>query len=151
MDDRWTDEELAEKIKGNPDLRFDAASWPVSPFNITSGMTIKKEKKRHKFGVAPKEDRTYNGVVYHSKREAELAQGLDTRKKAGNIDFWIRQIPFPLPGDTVYRLDFMTFKHVTNCHWEVEFLEVKGYETRLGKLKRRLCEETYGIKITVVR
>ncbi len=42
----------------------------------------------------------HGGVVYQSKHEAETVMGLDLQVKAGEIDFYLRQVPFSLGGDT---------------------------------------------------
>jgi hypothetical protein len=91
---------------------------------------------------------------YHSRKEARFADTLELRRKAGEIAFWLEQVPFRLPGDVVYRLDFVVFKvnlDLANrpC-WTVEFVEVKGKDLPMGKLKRKQVEDLYGIKITVV-
>lgn len=95
----------------------------------------------------------YNGILYDSRAEAKKAQDLDLMIKAGEIDFWLRQVPFKLPGDTVYRLDFVTFKICPDCYsdhgYKVKFIEVKGKKIRLGEIKRKQTEELYGITIQV--
>ncbi len=107
----------------------------------------------NKYHVSKKDARTYNGVVYHSKREAEFAQELDLRIKAGEIDFYLRQVRFPLPGKTEYRLDFMTFAKSPQglpSVWLIEYIEVKGMKIRLGEIKRKQTSELYKIDIDVV-
>ncbi len=180
MTDEWTPEIIAQKLKDNPDLTIDLASEDVRILNmpnIASGLKSDSSnaedgslplkdkfkggsRRANKYGVAPKDERTYSGVVYHSKKEKLFADDLDLRIKAGDIDFWLRQVSFPLPGRTSYRLDFMTFylfgieevgaKPIRNDLYRVNFYEVKGFETRLGEIKRRQTEELFGITIQVV-
>lgn len=141
---KLTPEELERIMKANPELSIAGQQLVVEGLKLP---------KQHKYHVAPKEERTFNGKVYHSKKEAEFAQELFLRQKARNIDFWLEQVPFSLPGDTVYRLDFMTFQHEVigeELLWEIMFVEVKGYRTRLGEIKRKQCEQLYGISIEVV-
>ncbi len=110
----------------------------------------------NKYKVASKSRRTYNGKVYHSRREMLYAsEVLALRKAAGEIDFWLEQVPFRLPGGTTYRLDYMTFKYDTMIFSEklvylIHNIEVKGKRIPLGELKRKQCEELYHIKIEVV-
>ncbi len=137
----WSQAELDQKQKDNPELRIDTSGSPLPRFAAAV----------NKYHTAPKEKRTYNGVVYASKKEALFAQEQDQRQKAGLIDFWLRQIPFPLPADYKYRLDFAIFKLVENTHfYEIHWYEVKGYETQLGLLKRKQTEELYHILIEVI-
>ena len=140
---KLTEEELTQLLQDNPDLKL--ASSP--------GGSSKGKKKRHKYRVADKAERVYDGVTYHSKKERDAAQLLDIRQAAGEIDFWLRQVPFPLPGKTKYVLDFITFKRRTGALaglYQVEYIEVKGYRIRLGEIKRRQAEEIYGIKVIVI-
>jgi hypothetical protein len=151
---------------------------PVSPLNAPAsvsgcngtakpvkglGVDIPRiEKGRSKYNAV----RT-NG--YASKKEAEYAEGLAAAKAAGDISFWLEQVPFKLPGGSKYLLDFVVFTLVpktaraehllmvdkidrAELHWafDVRFVEVKGRDLPLGKLKRRQTEELYGIKIEVV-
>jgi len=95
---------------------------------------------------------------YASKKEARYADELWLRQKAGEIHFWLEQVPFRLPGDQVYRLDFVVFYtlpvidhpgEMVNA-WMVRFIEVKGKDLSMGRLKRKQTEELYRIKIEVV-
>lgn len=98
----------------------------------------------------------YDGVLYHSKREAQYAQELDLRQKAGDILHWRRQVPIALKVNEKlickYILDFI----LTYPDGTIELVEVKGYETAVWKLKRKLLEAIYlpehpGTIYTVVR
>ena len=141
--------ELKGDNRGKRD-RFETASVE----QIESGKfskILERRNQKNKYHVADKEARTYNGVVYHSKREAQYAQELDVKVKAGELSFWLRQVPFRLPGQTQYRLDFMTFGSVAGTAlYHVRYIEVKGMKLRLGEIKRRQTEEIYGIEIEVV-
>lgn len=112
-----------------------------------------------KYHVAAKEDRTYNNVVYDSKKEMERAILNDQRIKGGDLSFWLYHVRFPLPGGTWYELDFMEFRDAwrtlddpedAEYSWAIEFIEVKGYKVRLGEIKRKQTEEIFGIHIEVV-
>ena len=60
-----------------------------------------------KYHVAPKADRTYNGVVYHSKAEARRAVELDLLLRAGKIQRWESQPAFYLTSARIkYVADF---------------------------------------------
>ena len=96
---------------------------------------------------------------YASKKEADYAAQLALRQKAGQITFFLEQVPLILEGRTdngrryVYRVDFVTFSSLVegkSRRYSVEFIEVKGRDLALGKLKRKQAEARYGIKVTVV-
>lgn len=136
----WSEEELETKLKENPELKIHQGN-PLP----TLAPLLAKEHKYHA-------QRTeYNGVKYASKKEANYARELDLKKQAGEIDFWLRQVPLSLPGGIIYRIDFVTFEQVVNtCLYEVHWIEVKGFKTSVGEMKRKQAQEIYGINIEVV-
>lgn len=117
----------------------------------------------HKYRVAPKEERTYDGVTYHSKAEAKYARNLDLRLKAKDIVKWERQVRYSLgeqdpdcrrcffdPPDT-YVADFAVWLKDPNSEPD-EVHEVKGMETPKWKRKKKLFKNFFPwIKLVVVR
>ena len=101
-------------------------------------------KRRSKYNAVPT---TYNGVVYHSKKEAAFAQKLDLRLKAGELDYVLRQVPFDLSAGIIYRADFVTLSKETVDYgvirWDITVYEVKGMETPAWKLKHKLFKDKY--------
>ena len=97
----------------------------------------------HKFHARPTE---FEGHRYASKKEAQYAQELGLRKRAGEVLFWLEQVLFRLPGSTIHRVDFMEFWTDGTVH----FVEVKGFDTPMGKMKRKMVEAEYPIEIEVV-
>jgi uncharacterized protein YlaN (UPF0358 family) len=94
----------------------------------------------------------YNGIKYDSKKEAAYAQTLDLLKKAEGKDKlikWTRQIPFQISigGEKIckYIADF----HVSYSDRN-EIVDVKGYKTAMYRLKKKLVEAQYMIKIKEV-
>lgn len=89
----------------------------------------------------------YDGVTYDSKREADYARELDllrnARKPSERVTDVQRQIRIPLVvnGQQIctHVLDFL----VTYADGRKELVEVKGYETAVWKLKRKLLEATW--------
>ena len=74
----------------------------------------------------------YNGVKYHSKKEAEFAQWLDIQGLA-----FQRQVRYPL----VITVDFKDIKiatYVADFLVDGEVVEIKGFWTPLAKLKWKL-------------
>lgn len=53
-------------------------------------------EKRHKYNVTAKDERTWNGVVYDSKKEMERAMELSLLERAGQIKNLQRQVSFVL-------------------------------------------------------
>lgn len=112
---------------------------------------VKMRQLYHKYGTykPPKygnKKTEYLGRTYSSKLEAECARELDRMKKEGKILFFLEQVPLKLAGKNRHYVDFLVFYPDT-----VEFIESKGRDLPLGKLKREQCEEIYGIKIWVIK
>ena len=98
----------------------------------------------HKFHAKPTE---FGGRTYPSKAQARYAQELELRKRAGEVLFWLEEVPFGLPGGIKYRLDFLEFW----ANGEVHCVEVKGMDTPVGKLKIQQVEALYPVKVEIVR
>lgn len=95
---------------------------------------------RHKFGAVP----TYvDGVRFASKREAAYYGQLVMAKTAKELLFFLRQVPFHLPGGVRYVVDFAEFW----ANGEVRFTDVKGMKTPTYIAKRKLVEALYPIQI----
>ena len=99
---------------------------------------------RHKFNAQRvKRD----GIKFPSKLEAHYYDYLLLMQKAGELLFFLRQVPFHLPGGIRYVVDFQEF-------WKdgtVRFTDTKGMETSEFKSKKRQVESIYPIEINVVR
>lgn len=80
-----------------------------------------------------------DGIRFDSKREASYYEQLKLRQRAGEVHFWLRQVPVHLPGGTRYVLDFVVFLK----SGEVQFVDVKGRETKEFKIKKREVEHHY--------
>jgi hypothetical protein len=97
----------------------------------------------------------YKGNVYHSRLEAAYAAELDSRKRAHNaserVVRWERQVKIPLivAGQLIanYYADF----EVTFGDGRVELHEVKGYETEVWRLKRKLVDALFPNRLKVIR
>jgi hypothetical protein len=74
---------------------------------------------------------------YASKRESEYAAALQLQKQSGVVLDWLEQVPVRLPGGTKYVVDFMVIAR----DGSVKFVEVKGMQTQVWRLKMRQLEE----------
>lgn len=94
----------------------------------------------------------YNGVMYDSKKEALYAYHLTMRQRAHDIKSWERQIAIPLIVNGKKICKYVAdFRVVYNDDTE-EYIEVKGFETAVYKLKKKLLEALYpDVKLTVVK
>lgn len=95
---------------------------------------------RHKFGVAPKEARTEDGITFHSKREMLRYQELKLARAAGAVVQFLPQAPaFVLPGGVRYTADFLVFW----ADGRVTIEDVKGHRTEAYQAKKRIVESLY--------
>lgn len=117
---------------------------------------------RSKYGVRNdeqgKRERTRDGILFASKREAERYQELRMLEKAGEIVGLALQPVFMLSavgfrGEQCsedigkYRADFVYCDR--NGHPTYE--DVKGFDTPLSKWKRKHVKAQYGIDVVIVR
>jgi hypothetical protein len=98
---------------------------------------------KHKFHAKPT---NIDGIRFHSKKEAQYYGTLNLLKNSGEILFFLRQVPFHLPGNTKYLLDFLVFY----ANQDIEFVDVKGAKTSLSTTKIKQVEDLYGIFIKIV-
>lgn len=98
---------------------------------------------RHKYN-AKKTD--VDGIRFDSKKEAKYYQELKLRQMSGEIVFFLRQVPFYLPGGVTYRVDFQEF----HTDGTVHFVDVKGMRTQSFIAKKKIVENLYPVKIEEV-
>lgn len=101
-------------------------------------------KIRHKFNAKPT---TIDNIRFSSKKEARYYSELKIRQKAGEVLFFLRQVPISLPGNVKYVVDFLVFL----TDGSVEFIDVKGMSTPLFIAKKKMVEELYPFKIMIVK
>lgn len=97
---------------------------------------------KHKF-FAKKTKR--GDITFPSKLEAKAFDVLKSLQESGKILFFLRQIPVFIGGGHKYICDFLVFTQD-----DAFFIEVKGKDLPLGKLKRHQAEEILGVEIHVV-
>lgn len=89
---------------------------------------------------------TRDGFRFDSKKEAAYYDQLKIRQQIGEVSHFLMQVPFHLPGNTRYVLDFLVFFTDGSAP---EYVDVKGRETQVFRLKKRQVESLYPIRITL--
>lgn len=94
----------------------------------------------------------FNGIVFDSKAEADRYLELLCREQVGDIrdlelqpryDFKLNnKLMFFYKGD---------FRYYDNCTGKTVIEDVKGVETAVFRLKKKIIEAEYGIKIEIVK
>lgn len=108
-------------------------------------ITTKPSTKPNKYHNHPT---TVDGIRFDSKKEARYYEQLLIRKKLGEVSYFLMQVPLRLPGGSKYVVDFVTF--FTDPGKQPDYVDVKGRETQVFRLKKREVEHHYPIRIRCV-
>ncbi len=112
---------------------------------------MRKKLKYNKYGVSAKSERTYNNIVFDSKKEMKRYKELLLLEKAGDISDLILQPSFELQpsfqsqyGKKIrainYVADFQYYSVSSDC-WVVE--DVKGVKTKEYLIKKKMFMYQY--------
>ena len=99
---------------------------------------------RHKFRAKSVTD---DGQHFPSQLEHAYYRKLKLDVAAGNVLFFLRQVPFHMAGGVKYVCDFVEFR----TDGTVRFIDVKGVETAEFIMKKKMVEATFPIEIEVVK
>jgi len=124
---KWTPEQYAEWL-ARKGAKVDKTSAPPKPSKYHNMIT------------------ECDNIKFQSKKEAAIYRQICCRVHAGEIKFFLMQVPFRLAGGYTHRLDFMLIK----TDGSIEYVEVKGKDLPMGKMKRKMVESEYEIRIEVV-
>ena len=106
--------------------------------------TVKKKRAKSKYNNVRT---TVDGKKFDSIAESLYYTDLKHRTLDGEVAYFLRQVPFDLPGNVKYRIDFQVFL----TDGTVEYIDVKGVETAMFKLKKKQVEDLYPVKIICVK
>jgi len=103
----------------------------------------RRKVQRHKFGAIRCER---DEKKFPSRLERRYYDQLKCRQQSGEVVFFLRQVPFDLPGNVRYVCDFQVFL----VDGTVEFIDTKGRDTALSIAKRKIVEDLYPVEIKIV-
>ena len=104
---------------------------------------------KNKYGVAPKDARTVDGITFDSKKEANHYRHLCQMRDEGHVTYFLRQVPLHLstgPRPAKYVCDFLVF-YPDKHH---EYHDVKGMRLASFVVKKKVAESIFPIKIREV-
>ncbi len=102
------------------------------------------KRQRHKFNaIACNTD----NIRFASKAEAAYYNRLKMLKEKGEVIFFLRQVPFDLPGGIKYFVDFQVFY----SDGSISFVDVKGMSTPIFLLKKKQVEILYPVEIEIIK
>lgn len=87
-----------------------------------------------------------DGIRFDSQLEGAYYLLLEFEKTTGNVSHYFMQVPIILTGSSKYRLDFLVF--LTNG--DTKYIDVKGHESDVFKLKKRQVKDLYPFEIQCV-
>lgn len=103
--------------------------------------------KRSKYGAVKT---VLDGIKFDSKAEATYYAGLKQRVKAGEVTDVELQKPYPIVINgkkiTTYKADFAFFDAYEGRQ---RVIDVKGFDTPVSKLKRKLVAASYGVQVEI--
>lgn len=89
----------------------------------------------------------YNGIIYHSKKEAGFARTLDSLKKSKDprerVVSWERQVKISLDVNGEHIANYYVDFRAQMATGITRLYEVKGFTTEIFRLKLKLMEATY--------
>lgn len=104
--------------------------------------------RRNKFGAVKT---AVDGIKFASKREANRYIELSLFERKGHIKDLKLQVPFliTINGSKIckYLADFTYTDKQGGYHVE----DVKGFDTPMGRLKRKMVEASYPVKVEIVK
>lgn len=111
--------------------------------SIGHKFTRKDVNKKHKYNAKAT---VVDGIRFDSKKEAEYYVELKLRVSQGEVKFFLRQVPIHLTGGVRFIIDFQEF----HADGTVHFVDVKGVQTAVFKIKKTQAEALYPITIEIV-
>ena len=85
----------------------------------------------------------YNGIIYDSALEAEYAQELDLRLKGKDIKAWTRQVKCSIDINGMHICNYYVDFEIEHNDGSFELVEIKGMETDVWRMKRKLLEAVW--------
>ena len=105
--------------------------------------------RKNKYGA---KKTTLDGIVFDSKAEANYYAMLKLREKAGEVHAVELQKPFVIAinGKVVctYKADFAFHDEIEKRH---RVIDVKGMDTPVSRLKRKLVQAAHGVEVEIVK
>ena len=109
---------------------------------VAKGLHIGKPKNKYNAVKT-----VVDNITFASKAEAEYYRQLKYGQHIGTISYFLRQVPFTLPGGTKYIVDFMVFYK----NQSASFVDIKGVITTAFIRSKKQVVELYPVKITALK
>lgn len=88
-----------------------------------------------------------DGFRFDSKAEGRHYRKLCALRQSGVVSYFLRQVPFHLPGGVTYRCDF----YVVWADGRISVQDVKGAVTAQFRDKKKMVEALYPVEVEVIK
>ena len=129
----WTEEDV---LKHNARIKNTTQKIDLD----NHGDKFLNKKKKSKYNANKVE---VDGIKFDSKKEADYYSELKLRLAAKDIKGFCRQAEFVLAPNLRYKADFVVF----NSDGTADVIDVKGFKTDVYKLKKKVFEDKFKLKI----
>lgn len=114
-------------------------------------MKVPQHRAGNKYGVAPKAERTLDGIVFDSKGEMERWAALSLLQRAGEIVNLLRQVTYSLDVNGVHICNYIAdfeYRERSDSYGKTRLVveDWKGFKTPAYHLKKKLMLAIHGIK-----
>lgn len=117
------------------------ARIPLTTEQIQEILSKKKKPSKYKNKAV-----FHDGIRFASTKEGSYYLLLKNKRSKHEVQFFLMQVPFRLPGQSKYLADFM----VVYADGNIEFIDVKGRDTAMSILKRKQVKDLYGVDVVIV-
>ena len=143
FDQAWYEDYMKKYGQAFDDPRYVVDQVKLARCQEDANKIAHSIKPRHKYNAKPQD---IDGLHFDSKKEARYYEELKLRVAAGEVLFFLCQVPFHLPGGIKYSLDFMEF----HADGSVHCVDVKGKRTAMYVTKKKLVEALFPVKVEEV-
>lgn len=144
---RWSEEDLKSYIERKKKGEGQFHPWkPTGKKNIQDNDQKNLDSCRHSDSKYKNKRTKIDGHLFDSKKEADYYLELKIRLQAKDISGFCLQPKFILDNNISYKPDFIIF----NFDGTSEIIDVKAsknFQTQVYKLKKKMFENRYNMKI----
>jgi len=108
------------------------------------------------YRVHPKRERMGNrvtcvdGLKFRSKLEADRYSELKLLRAAGEVKWFLRQVPFDVAPGVIYRADFLVVWNLGGTVEKITVEDTKGFLTDTARVKLAVVAQRYGISVQIL-
>ena len=111
------------------------------PITLSDLAKLQRKKNKYKAKQIFKKE-----IRFDSQLEAKYYEWLQLEQLRGNIFYFLRQVPFHLPAQIKYLVDFQIFMK----DGTVRYIDVKGIMTDISRNKIKQVLDLYPVNIEIV-